>query len=137
MQRFLKSEFASAQFVLFVLVGGFAALVNFLSRIGLSHFVSYPVAIVIAYCIGMATAYILSRIFVFGASEKGAAREVWWFVLVNVLAVLQTLAVSIVLAWYVLPWAGIESYREEIAHFAGVCVPVFTSYLGHKYLTFR
>ena len=26
---------------------------------------------------------------------------------------------------------------ETLAHIAGIMLPVFTSYLGHKYLTFR
>ena len=58
-------------------------------------------------------------------------------VLVNVLAVLQTLAVSLILARLVLPWLDVRAHREEIAHLVGVCVPVFTSYLGHKYWTFH
>jgi len=135
--KVLRDEFLSTQFARFLLVGGFAALVNFLSRIGFSHFINYPVAIVLAYCVGILTAYLLSRSFVFGISGKGAFRELTWFVGVNILGVLQTLAVSVVLAWYVLPWLGIHRYHEEIAHFIGICVPVFTSYVGHKYLTFR
>jgi putative flippase GtrA len=135
--KVLRDEFFSTQFARFVVVGGFAALVNFLSRIAFSHFINYPAAIVAAYCIGIVTAYLLSRLFVFGASEKGPFREVTWFVGVNILGVLQTLAVSVALAWYVLPWLGVQQYREEVAHFVGVCVPVFTSYLGHKYLTFK
>lgn len=54
----------------------------------------------LAYGAGIAIAYLLTRSFVFGASEKGPVREMSWFVLVNVLGVLQTLTVSIVLAWY-------------------------------------
>ena len=135
--KVLRDEFFSTQFARFLAVGGFAALVNFLSRIGFSHFLNYPAAIVLAYCAGIATAYLLSRLFVFGASEKGPFREITWFVGVNILGVLQTLAVSVVLAWYVLPWLGVQRYREEVAHFIGICVPVFTSYIGHKYLTFR
>jgi len=135
--KVLRDEFFSTQFARFLVVGGFAALVNFLSRIAFSHFINYPAAIVLAYCIGIATAYLLSRLFVFGASAKGPVRELSWFVGVNVFGVLQTLVVSIVLAWYLLPWLGIHRYSEEVAHFIGICVPVFTSYVGHKYLTFR
>lgn len=135
--RTFGRAFLSTEFVRFLLVGGFAALVNFLSRIAFSHYMAYAVAIVLAYIVGMATAYILNRLYVFGAGRRGYAREIYYFVLVNVLAVLQTLAVSLLLAWLVLPWLGVRAYREEIAHFFGVCVPVFTSYLGHKYWTFH
>jgi putative flippase GtrA len=132
-----RRQFASIQFGRFIVAGSLAALVNFLSRIAFSQVVSYPVAIVLAYCAGIATAYLLTRSFVFGASEKGPVREISWFVLVNVLGVLQTLVVSIGLAWYVFQFVGLNVYREEVAHFIGMCVPAFTSYLGHKYLTFR
>jgi putative flippase GtrA len=135
--RTFGRAFLTTEFVRFVFVGGFAAVVNFLSRIAFSIYLSYPVAIVLAYLIGMATAYILSRKYVFGAGRRGYAREIYYFTLVNVLAVLQTLAVSLLLAWFVLPWLGVRAYQEEIAHFVGVCVPVFSSYLGHKYWTFR
>jgi putative flippase GtrA len=135
--RTLGKAFLSTEFLRFVFVGGFAALVNFLSRIAFSVFLSYPVAIVLAYLVGMATAYLLNRKFVFGAGRRGYAREIYYFALVNVLAVLQTLAVSLILARLVLPWLGVRAYPDEIAHFVGVCVPVFSSYLGHRYWTFH
>lgn len=53
------------------------------------------------------------------------------------MAVLQTLAVSMGLALYVLPALGVTRHVAEIAHAVGVIVPVFTSYLGHKHLSFR
>jgi putative flippase GtrA len=135
--RTFGRAFLSTEFLRFLFVGGFAALVNFLSRIAFSVFLSFPIAIVLAYLVGMATAYVLSRKYVFGAGRRGYAGEIYYFVLVNVLAVLQTLAVSLILARLVLPWLGVRAYQEEIAHFVGVCVPVFSSYLGHKYWTFH
>ena len=131
----LRAAFLSKQFAVFLLVGGFAALVNFTSRIGFSLFLPYPVAIVVAYLVGMITAYVLNRWIVF-ASTAAAWGEPARFVLVNVLAVLQTFAISLLLNYIVLPWLDVAAYREEIAHAVGVCVPVFTSYLGHKYWTF-
>lgn len=85
----------------------------------------------------MTTAHLLSPKFVFGAGRRGYAREIYYFTLVNVLAVLQTLAVSLILVRLVRPWLGVPAYQDEIAHFVGVCVPVFSSYLGHNYWTFR
>ncbi|TGT79823.1 GtrA family protein, partial [Mesorhizobium sp. M8A.F.Ca.ET.161.01.1.1] len=32
---------------------------------------------------------------------------------------------------------SIDTLRMEIAHAVGVAVPVFSSYVGHKYLSFR
>lgn len=45
-------------------------------------------------------------------------------------------AVANVVSRYRLPGLGWSLYPETVAHIAGVIVPVFTSYLGHRYLTF-
>lgn len=125
------------QFVRFIVAGGIAALANFGSRIALSTLMPYAAAIVIAYCIGMITAFLLNRRFVFEQASTSLHHQAAWFVAINVLAVLQTLLVSLVLARWLFPVVGMEFHPETIAHAIGVAVPVFTSYIGHKALTFR
>ena len=127
----LKSEFAG-----FLVAGGLAALANIGSRMLFSQFASYPVAIVLAYLVGMITAFLLMRGHVFGTRGKPLNREITVFAVVNALAILQTLAVSLALAYYILPWMGIHRNAETIAHLVGVAVPIVTSYYGHKYWTF-
>ncbi len=127
----------SRTFMLFLLTGGFAAAVNWTSRIMYNLWMPYSYAIVIAYLTGMVTAFVLARMFVFTASTQSTGRSAVIFTLVNVAAVAQTWAVSMTLAYYVLPALGITWYAKEIAHFVGVAVPVFTSYVGHKRFTFR
>src|SRR4030095_7178273 len=63
------------RFVLFVLAGGTAAVVNILSRIALNWVMPYEAAIVAAYLCGMTTAYLLNRHFVFAASGLAVASE--------------------------------------------------------------
>lgn len=127
----------SARLVKFIVAGGIAAALNFGSRIILSQWLSYTTSIVLAYLIGMATAFILNRLFVFRTTTTALQKQIGWFVLVNVAAVLQTLAISVILARWVLPGIGVEWHNETLAHAVGVAVPVITSYIGHKYLTFR
>ena len=129
--------FQSRQFLLFLLTGGFAAIVNFCSRVIYSLWLDYSSAIVLAYLSGMVTAFILARMFVFQGSRQSIHHSALFFILVNLLAVLQTWLISFGLAYYFLPWMGVESFREEIAHAVGVMAPVFTSYIGHKHLSFR
>jgi len=129
--------FFSRQFVLFVVTGGIAAIVNFLSRIVYSRWVDYSIAIVIAYVTGMITAFVLARLFVFRSSKQGLHKSATLFVAVNALAVAQVWLVSMALARYVLPGVGMTAHVEEVAHAVGVAIPVFTSYLGHKYWSFR
>jgi len=127
----------SRQFLLFVLTGGIAAAVNFLSRMLYQLAVNFSVAVVLAYLTGMITAFVLARTFVFARGSSGTKQSFAWFTLVNVLAVLQTWGISVWLAYHVLPAMGIETFRYEIAHAIGLIIPVFTSFIGHKYLSFR
>ncbi len=127
----------SRQFILFVLAGGIAAAANFLSRIALSEVMRYVPAIVLAYCIGMLTAFLLNRAFVFTTADNPVSQQVRWFLLVNLLAVLQTVLISLFFARWLFPLTGMDFHPETVAHAIGVAVPVITSYLGHRRWTFR
>lgn len=69
--------------------------------------------------------------------ELNARGSVLIFTVVNVVAVAQTWVISMGLAYYLLPRAGVTRFAPEIAHAAGVIFPAFTSYLGHKRWSFR
>jgi putative flippase GtrA len=125
------------QFPRFLLAGGIAALANIGSRWLLDFALPYVPSIVLAYLVGMATAFLLNRRFVFTASGNGLARQVGWFCVVNAAALAQTLLVSLLLSRWLLPALGWRWQVETVAHVVGVVVPVLTSYLGHKRLTFR
>ncbi|MCM2131861.1 GtrA family protein [Larsenimonas rhizosphaerae] len=120
-----------------MITGGIAALANFGSRVIYNQWMDFSSAIILAYMTGMVTAFVLAKIFVFRESTRKLHQSVLFFVLVNMVAVLQTWMISMLLFNAVLPWMGIEQYAREIAHGTGVLVPVFTSYLGHKHLSFK
>lgn len=125
------------QFTRFLIAGGIAAGANFGSRFVFSVFFAYSVAVFFAYLVGMLVAFLLMREHVFHASQGSLAPQVIKFVGVNLVAVLQTLAISLLLARWVLPSVGIQDHAEALGHLVGVLVPVVTSYFGHKFLTFR
>jgi putative flippase GtrA len=127
---------AKSQFFRFLIVGGFAAAINFGSRIVLSRWLAFAVAIVLAYLLGLATAFVLNRRFVFPGATNRLHHQMFWFVAVNVLALVQTLLVSLLFAHYVLPRLGVTWHAEEIAHAFGIVTPIFTSYIGHKRFSF-
>ncbi len=133
----IRKHFLTSEFAKFLLVGGIAAGVNFGIRIVLSVVMSYGWAVFIAYLFGMTTAYILSKIWVFEGSGRSITSEAYYFTIVNIIAVAQVWIISVGLAQYVFPRVGINSYSEEIAHFIGLSVPIFTSFLGHKYMSFK
>jgi putative flippase GtrA len=125
------------QFLLFLVAGGTAALANFGSRILLSTVLPYVPAIVLAYLVGMLTAFVLNRAFVFRDAGTRLHHQALWFVAINVAAVAQTVAISLLLSRWLLPALGMTWHVETVAHAVGVVVPVLTSYLGHRHFTFR
>lgn len=130
-------QFLSRQFFVFLLTGGTAAAVNFGSRILYNFWVDFSTAIILAYITGMITAFVLAKLFVFKESRQAIHHSAFFFILVNLVAVLQTWLISMGLALYLLPSLGITRFVNEIAHAIGVAVPVFTSYIGHKRWSFR
>ena len=123
-------------FVRFALSGGLAAVANIGSRVLLSEVTNFSAAIVIAYLLGMTTAYILMKLFVFDESGRSVGQEYLRFGLVNAVALVQVWAVSILLARYVFPALNYSFHAETAAHVIGVLSPIATSYFMHKYFTF-
>ena len=130
-------QFLSHQFLLFLLTGGTAAAVNFGSRILYSVWLPFSYSVILAYLTGMVTAFVLAKLFVFKASQQSMQRSAVFFVLVNLVAIAQTWAISMLLLYVVFPAWGFSFYAAESAHAVGVVVPVFTSYLGHKRWSFK
>jgi putative flippase GtrA len=127
----------SHQFFRFLVAGGIAAAANVGSRILLSLWLAYVPAIIVAFVIGITTAFVLNRLFVFKGAVNTVRNQMGWFTLVNLIAVAQTLIISVGLADYVFPAVGGVAHAQTIAHGIGVIVPLVTSYLGHKHFSFR
>lgn len=127
----------SRQFVYFLISGGIAALINFCSRVFYNNWFSFSISIVLAYITGMIAAFILVRSFVFKKTQQKLHKSVGFFIIVNLLAVIQTWLITIFLAYYLLPKLNLNIHVKEIAHAFGVIFPVVTSYIGHKHFTFR
>jgi putative flippase GtrA len=127
----------SRRFVAFLLASGIAAAANVGSRILFNLWMGYIPAILLAFCVGLCVAFALNRRFVFREPVNPLHHQAFWFVVVNLAAVVQTLAVSLLLARALFPAIGFHWHTDTIAHVVGVGVPVITSFLGHKHLTFR
>ena len=131
-----KPNPAKRQFVLFLITGGIAALVNLGARIVFNLVVSFEIAVIIAYLCGMTTAYSLARLFVFERSNRAIRDEYTRFALVNLIGVIQVWIVSVGLAEGLFPVLGFTWHSYALAHLTGITVPAFTSYIGHKRFSF-
>jgi putative flippase GtrA len=127
----------SAQFLRFLATGGFAVVANLGSRYLLNQVISFEFAVVVAYLIGMSSAYALARLFVFRMSGRSVVTELRRFAIVNVFALMMVWIISVSLAFYLFPALQFTWHSNDIAHFVGVIAPAVTSYIGHQYYTFR
>jgi len=124
------------RFIRFLFAGGTSAIVNILSRIVINWYIPYEIAIVVAYLLGMTTAYVLNKYFVFDSQDRRFATEYARFALVNLFSVAQVWCVSVALARLLFPATGFVWHADTVAHIIGVASPVYTSYLGHKHFSF-
>ena len=85
----------------------------------------------------MICAFILAKLFVFTKSQQTLHKSILFFALVNIAGILQTWLVSMGMDIFILPALGVKSYKQDIAHAIGISVPVFTSFLGHKFYSFK
>ena len=74
---------------------------------------------------------------VFETNQAPVLLQISKYIVINLLALAQTLIISVVLMRWVLPALGIVTHAEALAHLVGVLTPVMTSYFGHKFITFR
>lgn len=125
------------QFGRFLAVGATAALVNIASRAALSQALPFDAAILLAYLLGMATAFLLNRRYVFDARRGRVAPQLLRFTLVNMLALAQVWLVTQAMLLWVLPALGWGWNAPLVAHATGVASPVFTSFLAHRFWSFR
>lgn len=135
-QASLGQRLLAEQFPRFLAAGGLAALANFGSRFGFSTFMTFEYAVSCAFFVGLASGFLLNRHFVFRRSANSLGREMLYYFLVNMLALLQTWLLSIYLAQLLAPPLG-AAWGQAIAHIAGIMLPTVTSYVGHRYFTFR
>ena len=134
------SIYFNKEFLVFVACGGFSAIFNLLSRIWLNNYMSYAAAIALSYIVGMIIAFSLNRVLVFQLRNpcwKDVFCELGKFILVNCFSLMQTLLISLIFREIIFTYIGMTFYPSELAHFVGLGSTTFTSFIGHKYFTFK
>jgi putative flippase GtrA len=129
--------YLSPQFGRFLLAGGMAAIVNWLSRFVFNLVMSYGAAIVAAYAIGMAVAFVLNKRYVFPYSERPVAAEMSFFVLFNLAAFPVVWVIAYVLGEQLLPALLPRQLALALGHGCAVAVPALVNFVLHKSITFR
>jgi putative flippase GtrA len=136
LQRVLSLYF-SRQFGRFLLAGGVAALANWLSRFIFNLFMTYAEAIVAAYALGMAVAFVLNKHYVFPYSRRPVAAEMSFFVLFNLAAFPIVWVIAYLLGEQLLPGLLPRQLALALGHGCAVTVPALINFVLHKLITFR
>ena len=134
--KFILTKSTNKEFILFLITGGFSAIINLSSRIIISNFLRFEISVLIAYLIGMITAYYLAKKYVFLNIKKSYKKSFPVFALVNFVAVLQTFFISKYIRILLIDIFNNFIIIDFISHLCGVIFPIFTSFFGHKYITF-
>ena len=129
-------HFFTGQFLGFLAVGGTAALLNWLARIGFSHWLPFWLAVALAYAVGMLVAFLLNSFFVFNRSTRPRAQQARSFVTINLVCLFIVWAASIGLE-RMLRAQGMANHTEELAHAIAISLPMLVNFLLYKFHAFK
>jgi energy-coupling factor transport system substrate-specific component len=135
--RSVASLYLSRQFGRFLLAGGLAAIVNWASRFAFNLVMSYGVAVVAAFAVGMAVGFVLNKYYVFPYSRRPVAAEMSFFVLFNLAAFPVVWAIAYVLGERLLPGLLPRQLALALGHGCAVAAPALVNFVLHKAITFR
>lgn len=128
-------HFFSTQFLRFLLVGATAALLHWLARYWLSCWVSFPLAVALAYVVGIAVAFELNRRWVFPTSPRPLARQARDFILVNLAFFPVVWVAAVALRGVLSPLLPVDLV-EGIAHALAIALPMLITFLIYKFIAF-
>jgi putative flippase GtrA len=120
----------------FLCCGGAAALVNWVARFALADVFSFPVAVVLAYAVGMLAGFTLYRGIVWPVSGKPWHEQIVAFVAVNLAgaAVVLISALALVQVGSMLGVRG--SLVDACSHALAIAIGAAFNYFGHSRITF-
>ncbi len=125
------------QFMAFLGVGGLAALANFGSRFLFAQFVGFEFSVLLAFLVGLTSAFTLNRAFVFSDERETSVRtEALRFVVVNLAGLVVTMIASLLTLKLLTTQLGPGPMVDGLAHFCGLGCTAVTSYFAHKMWTF-
>jgi putative flippase GtrA len=128
-------HFLTVQFLRFLFVGVTAAILHWLARYWLSFLVTFPMAVALAYAVGIAVAFGLNRRYVFPTSVRPVTKQARDFILVN-LAFFPIVWGAALLFRKLLIQAGVSHFVDGVAHGLAIMLPVLMTFLIYKFIAF-
>ena len=91
-------------------------------------------AVILSYILGMIVAFILFKVIVF-KQDVDIIKSLIKFIIVNIIGILLTYYISICVYSYLKSYDIL--FVKEFSHFLGLSITAFTSFIGHKYFSFK
>lgn len=123
--------------VRFLLAGGLAAGVSWLSRFGFGLVMPFPLDVAAATATGMLIGFVLYRSLVFPGSRQSLVSQLSGFLLVNLLGGAVTVMTALIVRDAAAVPLGLGTAAAPASHAVGIAVGAAANYLGHKTITFR
>jgi putative flippase GtrA len=120
----------------YLLAGGLAAGFNFMTRHVLGLFMSFEIAVLIAYVAAVFLGYALNRFYVFGPSGRSISDEFTRYLVATFASLAAIYIISVVLYRVLFPQIGFVWHADDVAHFLSLIVSAFLSYWLMRQLPF-
>lgn len=136
----LADSFISKQFLRFLLVGGIAALANFLSRFAFQIIFPYTMSVALAFSLGTVISFIMNRSYTFAAYDEKAMIQFIKFILIAVVGIALAAAIAwICMAIYRISRIDLvnEKQMESLGHIIAIFLVTFYNFLAMKYFSFK
>jgi putative flippase GtrA len=140
----LVRPFASGQFLVFLLVGGTAAVLNFsagaLVRAYSASYPAFVASVTLGFVLGTLVSFVLNRHVTFRASAEAVAPQAFRFGVVALGSVVISVVVASAVLW---AWelAGrvvlMRAQVETVGHLGAIGVSTVYNFLAMKFFAFR
>jgi putative flippase GtrA len=125
----------SKQFIYFLFAGSTAAFVNFTSRLLLRSYMDIVFSAVIAYSLGLLTAFVLYKKLVFPFSEKPLNFQLRRFLSIQIGFMPIVIIIFMTLS-DILDTIGFGNLSEPLAHAISIGMPALITFLLYKLFVF-
>ncbi|WP_322055184.1 GtrA family protein [Paraburkholderia bannensis] len=119
----------------FLVAGGIASLINWLSRFVFSEIMPFTYAVAVAYVVGMVVGFVLYRNWVFERRGSMISGQIALFVIVNIFGMGAVALSSMELLNLTSTWFP-QKAAEGSANLAGISIGAVVNYIGHRVVTF-
>lgn len=136
-----KREFISFEFLKFVAIGVFTAIVNFLMRFFFRLFLSYVVSVAMAATFAGGINFILNKTITFNSFNERVNIQILKFIVASIGGILLTTLLAYImlkiLVFFHLPYFNLNQ-MESISHIIAICLAsTLYGFLVTKYFVFR